>query len=49
MKTCLKQKKVTNIADKEISMKKVKLIILKFLPTPLLVTFEGSTISGKSH
>jgi len=40
------QKIVTKIADKGSAMASVRLIVLKILPTPLLVSLEGSTING---
>ena len=47
LKPCFKpQKIVTKNADKGSAMASVMLIVLKILPTPLLVSFEGSTISG---
>ena len=47
LKPCFKpQKIVTKIADKGSAMASVILIVLKILPTPLLVSLEGSTISG---
>ena len=47
LKPCFKpQKIVTKIADKGSAMASVILIVLKVLPTPLLVSLEGSTISG---
>ena len=47
LKPCLNpQKIVTKIADKGSAMASVILIVLKILPTPLLVSLEGSTISG---
>ena len=47
LKPCFKaQKIVTKIADKGKAMASVTLIVLKILPTPLLVSLEGSTISG---
>ena len=47
LKPCLNpQKIVTKIADKGSAMASVILIVLKVLPTPLLVSLEGSTISG---
>ena len=47
LKPCLKpQKIVTKIADKGRAMASVILIVLKVLPTPLLVSLDGSTISG---
>ena len=50
LKPCFKpQKIVTKIADKGSAMASVMLIVLKILPTPLLVSFEGSTISGIAH
>ena len=50
LKPCLNpQKIVTKIADKGSAMASVILIVLKILPTPLLVSLEGSTISGIAH
>ena len=50
LKPCLTpQKIVTKIADKGSAMASVILIVLKILPTPLLVSLEGSTISGIAH
>ena len=50
LKPCLKpQKIVTSITDKGSAIESVILIVLKVLPTPLLVSFEGSMISGISH
>ena len=50
LKPCFKpQKIVTKIADKGNAMASVILIVLKILPTPLLVSFDGSTISGMVH
>ena len=50
LKPCLNpQKIVTKIADKGSAMASVILIVLKVLPTPLLVSLEGSTISGIAH
>ncbi len=50
LKPCFKpQKTVTNIVDKGSAMESVILIVLKILPTPLLVSLEGSTISGIVH
>ena len=50
LKPCFKpQKIVTMIADKGSAMASVILIVLKILPTPLLVSLEGSTISGIAH
>ena len=50
LKPCLNpQKIVTKIADKGRAMASVILIVLKVLPTPLLVSLEGSTISGIAH
>ena len=50
LKPCFKpQKIVTNSADKGSAMESVILIVLKILPTPLLVSLEGSTISGITH
>ena len=47
VKPCLSpQKIVTKIADKGSAMARVILIVLKVLPTPLLVSLDGSTISG---
>ncbi len=47
LKPCFNpQKMVANSAEKGSAMESVILIILKILPTPLLVSFEGSTISG---
>ena len=47
LKPCLNpQKIVTKIADKGSAMASVILIVLKIFPTPLLVSLEGSTISG---
>lgn len=47
LKPCLTpQKIVTKIADKGRAMASVILIVLKVLPTPLLVSLDGSTISG---
>ena len=47
LKPCFKpQKIVTKIADKGSAMESVILIVLKIFPTPLLVSLEGSTISG---
>ena len=47
LKPCLiPQKIVTKIADKGRAMASVILIVLKVLPTPLLVSLDGSTISG---
>ncbi len=47
LKPCFKpQKIVTKIADKGSAMASVILIVLKIFPTPLLVSLEGSTISG---
>ena len=47
LKPCLNpQKIVTKIADKGRAMASVILIVLKVLPTPLLVSLDGSTISG---
>ena len=47
LKPCLNpQKIVTKIADKGSAMARVILIVLNVLPTPLLVSLEGSTISG---
>ena len=50
LKPCFKhQKIVTKIADKGSAMASVILIVLKIFPTPLLVSLEGSTISGMAH
>ena len=50
LKPCFKpQKMVTSIADKGSAMASMILIVLKILPTPLLVSLEGSTISGIAH
>jgi len=50
LKPCLNpQKIVTKIADKGSAMASVILIVLKVLPTPLLLSLEGSTISGIAH
>ncbi len=50
LKPCLKhQKIVTSIADKGSAIASVMFIVLKVLPTPLLVSLEGSTISGIFH
>ena len=50
LKPCLNpQKIVTKIADKGRAMASVILIVLKVLPTPLLVSLDGSTISGIAH
>ena len=50
LKPCFKpQKIVTKIADKGSAMASVILIVLKIFPTPLLVSLEGSTISGITH
>ena len=50
LKPCLNpQKIVTKIADKGRAMASVILIVLNVLPTPLLVSLEGSTISGIAH
>ena len=50
LKPCLNpQKIVTKIADKGSAMASVIVIVLKILPTPLLVSLEGSTISGIAH
>ena len=50
LKPCFKpQKIVTKIADKGSAMASVILIVLKILPTPLLLSLEGSTISGIVH
>ena len=47
LKPCFKpQKIVTKITDKGSAMASVILIVLKIFPTPLLVSLEGSTISG---
>ncbi len=50
LKPCFKpQKIVTKIADKGSAMASVILIVLKILPTPLLVSLEGSTINGMAN
>ena len=50
LKPCLNpQKIVTKIADKGSAMASVILIVLKIFPTPLLVSLEGSTMSGIAH
>ena len=50
LKPCLNpQKIVTKIAEKGSAMASVILIFLKVLPTPLLLSLEGSTISGIAH
>jgi len=50
LKPCFNpQKIVTKIADKGSAMASVIFIDLKILPTPLLVSLEGSTISGIAH
>tara|TARA_Y100001968_G_C19142070_1_gene611919 strand:- start:269 stop:448 length:180 start_codon:yes stop_codon:yes gene_type:complete len=50
LKPCLTpQKIVTSIVDKGSAIASVILIVLKILPTPLLVSLEGSTINGMSH
>ena len=50
LKPCFKpQMIVTKIADKGSAMASVILIVLKIFPTPLLVSLEGSTISGIAH
>ena len=50
LKPCLKpQKIVTSITDKGSAIESVILIVLKVLPTPLLVSFDGSTIKGISQ
>ncbi len=47
LKPCLNpQKIVTKIVEKGRAMASVILIVLKVLPTPLLVSLDGSTISG---
>ena len=50
LKPCFKpQKIVTKIADKGSAIARVILIVLNIFPTPLLVSLEGSTISGMAH
>jgi len=50
LKPCFKPLKiVTKIADKGSAMASVILIVLKIFPTPLLVSLEGSTMSGIAH
>ena len=50
LKPCFNpQKIVTKIADKGSAMASVILIVLKILPTPLLLSLEGSTMSGITH
>ena len=50
LKPCLNpQKIVTKIADKGSAMASVILIVRKILPTPLLVSLEGSTINGIAY
>ena len=50
LKPCFKpQKIVTKIADKGNAMARMILIVLKIFPTPLLVSLEGSTMSGIAH
>ena len=50
LKPCFKpQKIVTKIADKGSAMASVILIVLKIFPTSLLVSLEGSTMSGIAH
>ena len=50
LKPCFNpQKIVTKIADRGSAIASVILIVLKVLPTPLLVSLEGSTIRGIAH
>ncbi len=50
LKPCFNpQKIVTKRADNGRAIASVILIVLKILPTPLLESLEGSTISGMTH
>ena len=50
LKPCLEPQNIaTKIADNGNAMASVILSVLKILPTPLLLSLEGSTISGMAH
>ena len=50
LKPCFKPQKIVTInADKGSAIASVMLIVLKVFPTPLLVSFDRSTIRGISN